>query len=79
MSGARPAVVAEMTPDVESDQRNQHSHDDDVQVVEDWTQRGEIAPDQRPDIRQEQTPGKRAKKGRDAELGQRHAGDASRK
>src|SRR5712692_6805825 len=75
MSGACSAVIAEMTPDVESDQRNQRHHDDDVQVVEDWTQLGEIAPDQRPDIRQEQTPGEQAEKGIDAELDQRHAGD----
>src|SRR5260370_15755943 len=64
-----------MTPDVKSDQRNQHHDDDDVQTVEDRTQLSEIAPDQCPNIRQEQTPGERAEKGRDAELDQWHAGD----
>ncbi len=75
MSGARSAIIVEMTPDVKSDQRNQHHDDDDVQTVEDRTQLSEIAPDQRPNIRQEQTPGERAEKGRDAELDQWHAGD----
>ena len=75
MSGARPAVMAEMTPDIESDQRHQHSYDDDVQAMENGSQRGEIAPDQCPDIRQEQAPGERAEKGIDTKCDKRHAGD----
>jgi len=64
-----------MAPEVESEQRTHYHDDDEVQAMENWAQRGEIAPYQRPDKRQEQTPGERTKKGIHAERAKRHAGD----
>src|SRR6266536_236915 len=71
-------IIANMAPDVESDQGDHEYQHDYIQAMEDGAKLIQIIPEYRTYIGKQKTPGKRAKESIDAEFHKRHPGDTGR-
>jgi len=57
MSGTGLAVIADMSPDVEHDQNNDHRYNHDIQSMKDRTQALNIMTQQHTKVGQQNAPG----------------------